>query len=55
MGFKFLGSSASEQNFSILGEEKKVRLLQSFEFDSARKRMSVIIEDNGTYKLLIKV
>jgi len=29
--------------------------LKSFEFDSARKRMSVIIEEDGIYKLLIKV
>jgi len=32
-----------------------VKLLKSFEFDSARKRMSVIIEDDGVYKLLTKV
>ena len=39
----------------MLGEEKRVTLLKSFEFDSARKRMSVIIEEDGVYKLLIKV
>ncbi|CAD8102056.1 unnamed protein product [Paramecium sonneborni] len=54
MGFQFTGASASEQNFKILGREKKVKLLKSFEFDSTRKRMSVIIDDNGVIKLFIK-
>lgn len=54
MGFKFLGSSASEQTFDILGEKKKVELKFLFEFDSDRKRMSVIIRDNGVYKLMVK-
>ncbi|CAD8207799.1 unnamed protein product [Paramecium pentaurelia] len=54
LGFQFTGSSASEQCFKILGKEKKVKLLKSFEFDSTRKRMSVIIDDNGIIKLYIK-
>ncbi|CAD8112753.1 unnamed protein product [Paramecium primaurelia] len=54
LGFQFTGSSASEQCFKILGKEKKVKLLKSFEFDSTRKRMSVIINDNGIIKLYIK-
>ncbi|CAD8196188.1 unnamed protein product [Paramecium octaurelia] len=54
LGFQFTGASASEQNFKILGKEKKVKLLKSFEFDSNRKRMSVIINDNGVIKLYIK-
>lgn len=31
-----------------------MRLLNSFEFDSTRKRMSVIINDGGLIKLYIK-
>ncbi|CAK84558.1 unnamed protein product (macronuclear) [Paramecium tetraurelia] len=54
MGFQFTGASASEQKFIILGKDKKVKLLKSFEFDSTRKRMSVIIDDNGVIKLFIK-
>jgi phospholipid-transporting ATPase len=54
LGFKFLGSSASEQTFVILGKKTKVELKFLFEFDSDRKRMSVIIRDDGVYKLLIK-
>ena len=37
-----------------MGKDKKVKLLRSFEFDSTRKRMSVIINDNGIIKLYIK-
>lgn len=37
-----------------MGRAKKVQLLKSFEFDSTRKRMSVIINDNGVIKLFIK-
>jgi phospholipid-transporting ATPase len=35
--------------------EKKVELLKTFEFDSDRKRMSVIVKENGIIKLLTKV
>jgi phospholipid-transporting ATPase len=39
----------------IHGKDKKVDLLNSFEFDSTRKRMSVIIRDSdGLIKVLIK-
>lgn len=39
----------------ILNLPRKVKLLKSFEFDSNRKRMSVIIKDEkGIIKLLIK-
>ncbi|CAD8102742.1 unnamed protein product [Paramecium sonneborni] len=54
MGFQFTGASASEQNFQILGKDKKVKLLKSLEFDSTHQRMSVIIDDNGVIKLFIK-
>ncbi|CAD8048326.1 unnamed protein product [Paramecium sonneborni] len=54
LGYRFEGQSANEQEFTILGKQKRVELLQQFEFDSNRKRMSVIIKDNGVYKLYIK-
>lgn len=39
---------------SIYGKEKSVELLQLFAFDSDRKRMSIIIKDEGIIKLYIK-
>ncbi|KRX02568.1 P-type ATPase, cytoplasmic domain N [Pseudocohnilembus persalinus] len=48
LGFVFLGSSSSTMTINILGQQKEVDLLQSFEFDSDRKRMSVIIRDRET-------
>ena len=38
----------------VLGVDKSVELLYSFEFNSDRKRMSIIIKDNDTIKLYIK-
>jgi magnesium-transporting ATPase (P-type) len=55
MGYKFTGSSSSQQEFEIQHRPKKIQLLNMFEFDSDRKRMSVIIKDSdGHYKLYIK-
>lgn len=34
--------------------DRKIELLYLFEFDSDRKRMTVIIRDNGVIKMLIK-
>lgn len=39
---------------NVRGKEKRVELLHSFEFDSDRKRMSVIIRDEGIIKMYIK-
>jgi len=39
---------------NILGREEKVELLHLFEFDSDRKRMSVVIQHNGVIKLYTK-
>jgi phospholipid-transporting ATPase len=55
MGFKYEGGSASEQTFSIRGHPKKVELLNSFEFDSTRKRMSVIIRDDDDQKIKLYI
>lgn len=55
-GYRFMGRDA-DQNLEILlnGELMKVRLLNTLEFTSERKRMSVIIKlPNGTIKLLCK-
>lgn len=38
----------------VFGKEKRVELLHSFEFDSDRKRMSVIIRDGNLIKMYIK-
>lgn len=54
MGFVFLGSSANTIDLIVQGKKREIQLFYTFEFDSARKRMSVIVKDNGIYKLLIK-
>jgi magnesium-transporting ATPase (P-type) len=38
----------------MLGKDKKIKLLNLKEFDSTRKRMSVVIRDEGKIKLFIK-
>ncbi len=38
----------------MYGQEKTFKILQSFEFNSDRKRMSVIIRDGTTIKLYMK-
>ena len=54
LGFIFLGSSSSNMNVKWLQEEKKIELLNLFEFNSDRKRMSVIIRDDNKIKLYCK-
>lgn len=54
LGFKFLGNNQKTIAIDILEQVKEVEVLQSFEFDSNRKRMSVIIKDNGILKLYMK-
>jgi len=39
---------------SLRGEEKELKLLQVFEFNSERKRMSVIVRDGTLIKLYMK-
>jgi phospholipid-transporting ATPase len=46
--------SSSIRRVSIGGVEKDFEILNILEFDSTRKRMSVIIRDNGLIKLYIK-
>ena len=43
LGYEFSGNSQGEITINILGEIKKVKILEKFGFDSNRKRMSVVI------------
>jgi len=58
MGFVFVGSTGNEINLSIKTTEgwknKQVTIIQSFLFDSTRKRMSVLVKDGNVYKMYIK-
>lgn len=54
MGFQFIGSTAAYKTIKVLGEKHNVEVLKFFEFNSDRKRASVIIRQNGVIKLLIK-
>lgn len=53
-GFVFLGSTSHNIVLSINNEEREVELVTFFEFDNKRKMMSVIVKDNGIYKLYCK-
>lgn len=54
MGFIFEGASSDSIDLSIRGKKEKLKLLNTFEFNSDRKRMSAIVKDGETYKLYIK-
>lgn len=54
LGYKFLGISNSFIQIEILGNIKEVELLHTFEFNSDRKRMSMLIKENGILKLYMK-
>ena len=54
MGFQYLGSSSTYKTIKILGQKTNVEVLKFFEFNSDRKRASVIVRHNGVIKLLIK-
>lgn len=54
MGFQFLGATSTHKNIKILGQKESVEVLKFFEFNSDRKRASVIIRQNGVVKLLVK-
>lgn len=44
MGFMFVEQSQSEIKVEIFNQEYKFELLKLFEFDSDRKRMSIIVK-----------
>ena len=45
---------ASSKKIKILGENQEFEILNTFEFSSQRKRLSVIVRDNGIIKMYIK-
>lgn len=49
-----MGSSSNQITLDIFGEKHSYELLRSFEFNSDRKRMSILIRDQGVIKLFIK-
>jgi magnesium-transporting ATPase (P-type) len=54
-GFVYLGANNQQViELEILNQRKNVQLVNSFEFNSARKRMSVIVKDGINYKLYVK-
>lgn len=53
-GYEFMSISNKVVTVNKLGKEDKFEVLQVFEFDSDRKRMSVIVDHNGTLKLYTK-
>jgi phospholipid-transporting ATPase len=54
MGFQFLNATSTKKIMKVLGERKDVEVLKFFEFNSDRKRASVVIREKGVVKLLIK-
>jgi P-type E1-E2 ATPase len=54
LGYKFLGISNSNIQIEILGTTKDIELLHIFEFNSDRKRMSMLVKENGILKLYMK-
>ena len=55
LGFVFLGRNQDCLNLSILGEHERVQILSVIEFNSTRKRMSVIVKkSNGQIWLISK-
>jgi len=54
LGFIYLGRSVNEMEVDWIGQKKKIQLLRMFEFNSDRKRMSVLIRDDNILKLYVK-
>ena len=58
MGFVFTGNTTDGILVKIKENQKEnqyeFKRLNMFEFNSTRKRMSIIIEDNGFYKMYVK-
>ena len=55
MGYSYVGGSENNRMVSIFDKEKDFQMLHSFEFNSDRKRMSVILKDStGNIKLYTK-
>jgi magnesium-transporting ATPase (P-type) len=54
MGFAFEGSSSDSIEVNLRGVRSSIKFHNSFEFNSDRKRMSVIVQEGDVYKLYIK-
>ena len=55
LGHQFAGANSTSKSVTIYGQTKKIKVLKFFEFNSDRKRASVIIRDeHGVIKLLTK-
>ena len=55
LGFVFMGRDQDYLNLSILGKKERVKILSVIEFNSTRKRMSVIIKmESGEIVLISK-
>jgi len=59
MGFAFIGKTSNklQMNVTTDGKQqvaKEVTKINVFEFSSARKRNTLILEDNGVYKMFVK-
>jgi len=52
--FQFVGSFQNNLRVNVYGQMVEVELLHLFEFDSDRKRMSVIVRHEGFIKLYTK-
>ena len=50
-----MGKNQDDSIIKINGVQKSIKVLHLFSFDSDRKRMSVIVDDQGVIKLYCKV
>lgn len=54
-GFKFISGSEIYRKLDVMGQEQDFQILHNFEFNSDRKRMSVIAKGpDGIIKLYVK-
>lgn len=54
MGYQFIKSTQYDYTLRVLGKDTSFEVLEIFKFDSDRKRMSIIVKDNGLLKLYMK-
>lgn len=54
LGFTFLGTTTTSMNVDWMNQKKSITLLKIFEFNSDRKRMSVIVREDGILKIYCK-
>jgi len=54
IGFSYLGGSLEQIKIKVNQTEKEFKVLQSFEFNSDRKRMSILLRDGSDLKLYVK-